>query len=314
MKNIKFVQILSVVALLTFSVFSCSNNEYHFEYEAHPQTELGKKLVANSSLVASIHKDSAYVLAEGVTATEIHYLSDKGLSQHAFFFEVDLTNPALSIEVATPNGDPHKFAMQEMSEQATYANREGHRVLGGVNADFYNMKNGVPRGILYHKGEAIKESIQGVTGRPSGFFVITKDKKALVGDMSQYDELKSKYEFEEAVGASNILVNKGEVLPQLDESIHPRTCIGISKDSTTIYIMAIDGRNFHYSNGMTLEELGRALQAIGADQATNLDGGGSTTFIIPAAEENKFQVRNWPTDNGGIERKVANGLVIISNK
>ena len=39
--------------------------------------------------------------------------------------------------------------------------------------------------------------------------------------------------------------------------------------------------------------------------------------IIEALElgdfsENRFTVRNWPTDNGGKERSVANGIVIIT--
>ena len=50
--------------------------------------------------------------------------------------------------------------------------------------------------------------------------------------------------------------------------------------------------------------------------ASNLDGGGSSTFIIRSKagfEENRFAIRNWPYDNGGVERAVANGLLVVTD-
>lgn len=80
-------------------------------------------------------------------------------------------------------------------------------------------------------------------------------------------------------------------------------------------MLVVDGRNFHYSNGMNYDDLAKFMKALGAYQAINLDGGGSSTFFIrttPSFDDGRFVVRNWPTDNGGKERSVANGLIVVS--
>lgn len=103
-----------------------------------------------------------------------------------------------------------------------------------------------------------------------------------------------------------------------DLSVEPRTCIGVSEDGTKVWIMVVDGRNFYYSNGMSFVELGQFMKAVGSYDAINLDGGGSSTFFVRSAPgfsaDDRFEIRNWPTDGGGVERAVCNGLLIVSNK
>ena len=63
--------------------------------------------------------------------------------------------------------------------------------------------------------------------------------------------------------------------PGFSAARHPRSAVGFSKDSATIFLVAVDGRQA-WSVGMSLDELAQAMIAIGAYQALNLDGGGST--------------------------------------
>ncbi|MFA7418436.1 MAG: phosphodiester glycosidase family protein [Melioribacteraceae bacterium] len=119
----------------------------------------------------------------------------------------------------------------------------------------------------------------------------------------------------EAIGGFIQVVNKGK--DYVDQSYlkenkpghallrHPRTGIGFSKDSTKLYLVAIDGRQTH-SVGMTLHELADLMIKIGVHYGLNLDGGGSTTMVV------KDSVVNIPSD--GKERSVSNGLLIISTK
>ena len=85
-----------------------------------------------------------------------------------------------------------------------------------------------------------------------------------------------------------------------------------------MYKRQVDGRNFYYSNGMSFVELGQFMKAVGSYDAINLDGGGSSTFFVRSAPgfsaDDRFEIRNWPTDGGGVERAVCNGLLIVSNK
>src|SRR5690606_23501191 len=163
----------------------------------------------------------------------------------------------------------------------------------------------------HKEGVIIKSTVQDAVNT---FFAITNEKKAVIGNQELYGSIKS--DLVEAVGGRVILVENGIIPKHTDDRLEPRTAIGVSEDGNKVYMLAVDGRNFHYSNGMNYEDLGKILKALGSYDAINLDGGSSTTLIIRNATEltpNRFELRNWPTDNGGQERAVANGLLIISN-
>ena len=59
----------------------------------------------------------------------------------------------------------------------------------------------------------------------------------------------------------------------------PRTALGIRADGSLL-LVTVNGRNPGISVGMTLEELAELMIELGAVDAMNLDGGGSTTMVI----------------------------------
>ncbi len=306
----KFNIITKLVFLFMIFVFiSCEEqNDGIIQFEAKPKTPVGTKMV-NTGLVATIFSDSTYTVTEGLQATEMHYFSMTGYSMHVFIFEVDLSNPNISVEVSTPNNQ-NATALQKMSVQATYEDAAGHKVWGGVNGSFFNTSTGAPHGLLYKEGNRLSM----YSGSYPNFFAVTKDKDAIIADAEVYDGIKE--DISEAVGGGVMLVRNGSVINQTDVSVNPRTCIGVSADQKHVCMLAIDGRRYHYSNGMTYAELAKCMVALGAETALNLDGGGSTTFFVrttPDFTPDRFELRNWPSDNGGSEREVANGIVIISN-
>jgi len=87
------------------------------------------------------------------------------------------------------------------------------------------------------------------------------------------------------------------------DSKHPRSAVGINKDSTKVFFVAVDGRQPSLSVGMTLSELAAYMKSIGCYQALNLDGGGSTALVV------RNQVVNSPSD--GSERSVGNALLAV---
>jgi hypothetical protein len=87
------------------------------------------------------------------------------------------------------------------------------------------------------------------------------------------------------------------------ETRHPRSAVGFSRDSTTLFLLVVDGRT-EKSVGMTLVELAALMRRLGAWQAMNFDGGGSTTMVINGA------VVNAPSDATG-EREVGNSLLVV---
>ena len=87
---------------------------------------------------------------------------------------------------------------------------------------------------------------------------------------------------------------------------NPRTAIGFSRDSTTLWLVTVDGRS-NASVGMTGVELGDFMRELGAYQALNLDGGGSTTMVV------RDRIVNTPSDSTG-ERAVGDALVLVARR
>lgn len=85
---------------------------------------------------------------------------------------------------------------------------------------------------------------------------------------------------------------------------HPRTALGMSQDNKTLYLVVVDGRST-LSVGMTCAELANLLRGLGAYNAANLDGGGSSAMYVAGQG-----VVNRPSD--GSERTVANHLAVFA--
>ncbi len=83
---------------------------------------------------------------------------------------------------------------------------------------------------------------------------------------------------------------------------HPRTAVAVTVDGKLLFV-TLDGRQAS-SAGMTLRELAEALVELGAKEAMNLDGGGSTTMVT------RDVLRNSPSD--GAERPVSDAILIYS--
>ncbi len=95
------------------------------------------------------------------------------------------------------------------------------------------------------------------------------------------------------------------------EDLHPRTALGIDDDGRTLILVAVDGRQPGYSEGVSLPELAEILRLLGADDAVNLDGGGTTTMVIEKPGGG-YRLVNRPIHGGvpGGERVSASHLGI----
>ena len=200
---------------------------------------------------------------------------------------------------------------QTIMKQLEAMQKNGKKVLGGTNADFFNTTY-IPYGVCYRDGVAVKTSF---SRTDCNVFVITKDNEACCFTEEEY-ALHKDIVREAVCGRSTLLLKNGEQLDQSGNTMpvakmEPRTAIGVSQDGKEVYLMVVDGRNFYYSNGADLLDLMNLMSACGACDALNLDGGGSSTFIARDGAEGELKLLNWPTDQGGVMRKVATGLAIV---
>ena len=102
-----------------------------------------------------------------------------------------------------------------------------------------------------------------------------------------------------AVSGFSLCLSDGVAQPS-GADLHPRTGLGLSHDSRFLFFMIIDGRR-ESSPGATTQELGDLLRQAGADDAINMDGGGSSTLAWwneVSPEDDKCQLINQPVGNG----------------
>ena len=90
------------------------------------------------------------------------------------------------------------------------------------------------------------------------------------------------------------------------ENRHPRTAVAKLKDGKFLMV-TVDGRQPGISVGMNLQELAEYLFNLGATDAMNLDGGGSTTMYLDG------KVVNTPSDKEG-ERKIGDAILVTLRK
>ena len=117
---------------------------------------------------------------------------------------------------------------------------------------------------------------------------------------------------EQIISGGPYLVKNGQIYIDTQEEKlnaitgkNPRTAIGYTKDGNLIMV-TIDGREQN-SVGMTLGELAWYMKSIGAYEAMNLDGGGSSVMYVNG------NIVNSPAQKGGIA--ISNAFVInIENK
>lgn len=116
---------------------------------------------------------------------------------------------------------------------------------------------------------------------------------------------------QELLGGGPMLVEKGAMrITEAEECFqgvgggarHPRTAAGWTKDGRLL-LLVVDGRS-KASRGATLAETAQVMVAFGAEEALNLDGGGSTTLWVAG------QRVNQPSDEKG-ERPVASILALV---
>ncbi|THV38708.1 phosphodiester glycosidase family protein [Glycomyces buryatensis] len=146
---------------------------------------------------------------------------------------------------------------------------------------------------------------------PDDAVIVARDDRAdSLRDVREGDRLSWDYElaspdgteFATALGGVPIAL-QGEAVGGLDDKTRAvRTSAGYSENGRYLYLAVLE------DDGVSVRELADFMLAVGAHEAVNFDGGGSS--LLAAAEDgDDLTVRNDPTDFSG-ERPVANALAV----
>lgn len=243
-------------------------------------------------------------VAPGIVYTEILYLDPESAPVRAY--AISIKKGSATIQTTMPSDSADKVGtVANINSQIAAAVSNGKNVLAGVNADFFDMGGtNVMRGLCIKDGKLIS----GTGGRP--WFGITHDGDAVMGTDADYAAYKDK--LTTAVGASHVILKNGATdnlatSTEFSYTRHPRTAAGVTADGTVVLVV-VDGRQPSISNGASLADLAYIMASLGCVDAVNLDGGGSSTFILKN-EKGKFVTENSPS--GGSLRAVANGLMVV---
>ena len=201
------------------------------------------------------------------------------------------------------------WAMTETTKQAqSMQTRRNINVVGAINAGAYDMSNGRPSGAFIMDGTVINRAT-------STTFWIDMKGNAHITSAQECNAALDSGNVREAVSGFGDIFTDGHATSGLDNFTRAsRTAIGIKNDGTVVMLM-VDGRQAPYSVGMTMAEVGAAMEALGCVQAVNLDGGGSSTFATqregePESSTAGLTLRCRPSD--GYERKVSNTIMVLS--
>ncbi len=182
------------------------------------------------------------------------------------------------------------------------------RAFAGKELNYVVGNCALPVGWHFAEGKSIKPSSK----YARAVLVVHNDGKITLHDEMADMPADARY----AVGGSAVVLRDGmNVADVKNTARHPRTAVGVSADQRTLLLVTVDGRQ-ESSRGVTLVELSDLMQKLGAQQALNLDGGGSSTLVVKDPATGVYAIANHPSDKAfatpevNVERPVADVLGI----
>lgn len=214
------------------------------------------------------------------------------------YVTVDLSNSDIQL-ITNPGikrGEKYQFSAQTTGDFAAE-----FEVQLAINAGFfYPIRYGTPWHFYPQKGDyvnvvgqAIAQGIEYEPAKPDwpALCVGSQNRVSIqvAGECPNYTEV--------AIAGSLVLLDRGNAIAfdsdaPNNENVYPRIAVGLNADQTQLWIVIIDGRQPHYSEGVTLAEFSEILSEFDIDAAINLDGGGSTTLV--SSHTGKIQALNSP--------------------
>ena len=220
---------------------------------------------------------------------------------------VDLEAPGVEFVVTSPNGDAPLDTFSRTT--SSFLDEVGCQV--AINASPYHpvvVSEGVPqnvRGLSAADGDVYSPPMPNFAAVAIG---PNNEVRVLAPGDPPGEEIRH------GVGGFGRLLVDGQNVGG-DGARHPRTAVGVDAAGDVLYLLVIDGRQPGYSEGATTRETAAILLELGAANALNLDGGGSTTLAIEDAG-GRPRVVNRPIHLGlpGNERPNANALGLYAER
>ena len=252
------------------------------------------------AVITKIWKTTA--IAKGIVWKHGHFEQLFGSQQDVNLVEIDLKKYRKKIRIAADS-----VRLDSTSRIAA-----AHHAVVAINGGFFDMKNGGSVDFVKVDGQVINHTRKQSDRANAVLLISRKTTEIQPATATNYERSK----VPNVLLSGPLLIQDGSAAilasNPFNDNRHPRSAIAITSDRKLIFVV-IDGRN-KLSAGMSLTELTKALSWLGADDAMNLDGGGSSTLYIKGATNTG--VVNHPSDNKKFDhngqRPVAN-IIYLTN-
>lgn len=254
---------------------------------------------------------------KGITLKEFHFTGDSKIFD---------SNQYISIVEINTKKAKGRFALASNLGYITPTSKfaKDSNAVVAMNGSFYNMKKPY-NSVCYFKKHGIEEFVfnEKMAQRDNGAVAISAKGKLSVhaadpanpGNIAPAQTWPARLDAISVISSGPVLIIDGKNA-RLDENSfnrnrHPRSAVGAK--GKKIYLVTVDGRNADNAQGVSLWEFTKIMRWIGAEDAINMDGGGSTTLYVEG--ENGTGIVNHPSDNKKFdregERHVVNSLLFI---
>lgn len=280
-KKAKIITIIVIFLLIIGAILYWLANRYlfeHIEVVVAPNNAVTQAEPAKQSTAQAQTDDWNYT--DDNEAIHIKKVQSGSGSDLITYYVADVTfNTNTNLLTALAK---NAFGTNIIENTSTIA--ANNNAVFAINGDYYGFRND---GVVIRNGTLYRDE-------PA------RDGLALLsnGTLKSYNEAETSSDALLAEGTTNTfsfgptLVANGEVVGDFSsvaidknfgnrsiQNANPRTGIGMISPNHFVFVV-VDGRATNYSRGMTLNEFANLFHELGATEAYNLDGGGSSTMYF----------------------------------
>ena len=261
----KYKRLKKIILLHFLLLTSCISNKYYsitgYDYKniTHYQT--------NESF--DIEHIEYTKIATGI---ELARLANEAHPLIATIAKIDLKNPSLTIINTEKTRFKKGFVLAETT--LSFAKRNDTTI--AINANFFTFKCSFLDSLYKPLGLYINEGIVLSNAHPDfAQLVFSPNREPLI--QKSFDT--SSDVMYGIAGFNQVLKDGKIVITGKSKKIDSRTLIGINKTKDILFLLCVDGERKKISEGATLIKATKIMKEIGAYEAIELDGGGSSTLI-----------------------------------
>jgi len=264
---------------------------------------------------------------------EVFAGEDESAPLKAWVARIDATKPGIDVRVVSSDDEDGRESVSDMVQEAGacigvnggyfYETEDSFAHIGLLIAGGSLVQNAIPGVIVNETRYPVRRSALGFDNTDSarvgwvssrGDSSYWWDAPVLnVAGIPMTEVEKEEGEFwpaQDAISAGPMIVEAGRQRVATDEevffntpipNVHPRSAAGVD-DQGRLLLMVVDGRQ-RSSRGVSLDELADLMLEFDAIDALNLDGGGSSTFIV------RDELLNKPA-GATYQREVVSGIIV----